>query len=116
MFEWSRYTEALRATKATRLIVFGGELEQKDSVRLLTATTLWRRARSGAVQEASSLVLVNCRSNQEQIERRIVERFDAYWDVNLNATDVTHGLQKALVEMDAKEFEEARSSEAQVTT
>ena len=58
-----------RALPPRRLAVFGGELEAKDAARVLAAHAGGRWAAT-----APTLLRVNCRSNQQRVERCVVEQ------------------------------------------
>ena len=81
------------AVPPERLVVFGGECEQKDATRLLTEVALPQHK---TLRPQPTVVLVNLRSNQEQVERRTVGRSDPYWAVSVGGADVAPALQSAL--------------------
>ena len=60
--------------------------------RLLTAVALPQHK----TRPQPTVVLVNLRSNQEQVERRTVGRSDPYWAVSVGGADVAPALQSAL--------------------
>ena len=102
------------AVSPERLVVFGGELEQKDATRLLTAVALPQHK----TRPQPTVVLVNLRSNQEQVERRTVGRSNPYWAVLVGGADVAPAVQSALkevadeVEAKAKAAEQEKAKKA----
>ena len=56
-------------------------------------------------------MLVNCRSNQEQVERRTIERDDVYWSVAAGGSAAADSVSGALAEI-REEEEKAAQAEA----
>ena len=56
-------------------------------------------------------MLVNCRSNQEQVERRTAERDDVYWSVAAGGSAAADSVSGALAEI-REEEEKAAQAEA----
>jgi hypothetical protein len=89
-------------TAVQQLVMFGGELEAKDASRALEALEAnWRVAGGARGVARPSLVLptlliVNCRSNQELVERRVVERHAPYWAVSTGGVDAAASVSRAL--------------------
>lgn len=78
-----------------RLIVFGGELEQKDATRLLAKTALPQHK----TRPQPTVVLVNLRSNQEQVEHHTCGPSSTgrtYWAVTAGGADVAPAIGRAL--------------------
>lgn len=92
------------ATPVENLVVFGGELERQDVGALLRAVAL------PDVKVQPTVVVVNCRSNQEVVERRTVGRSDAYWAVNASGADVSDVVVRALAEAHAEADAEAAAA------
>lgn len=89
------------------LVVFGGELEQKDATRLLSAIALPKHK----TRPQPTAVLVNLRSNQEQVQRQTVGRSDPYWTVLVGGADAMPAIGKAIEE--SREEAAAKAKEAE---
>ena len=95
------------AVPPERLVVFGGECEQKDATRLLTAVALPQPQ----TRPQPTVVLVNLRSNQEQVERRSVGRYGPYWAVLVGGADFAPAVQSALKEVAEEAEAKAKAAE-----